>query len=107
MSRFNGSARLKMAQLGWLSHFEPSRGITIWFHKFEWFLLPVLTFFFYGFSARKIPKKHLLTVGAYNTKENRRVLRLSQTITKAAIRCLSNPHLDLARLLRHMRNISP
>ena len=28
MSRFNGSARLKMAQLGWLSHFEPSRGIT-------------------------------------------------------------------------------
>ena len=28
MSQFNGSARLKMAQLGWLSHFEPSRGIT-------------------------------------------------------------------------------
>ena len=28
MSRFNGSAQLKMAQLGWLSHFEPSRGIT-------------------------------------------------------------------------------
>ena len=30
MSQFNGSARLKMAQLGWLSHFEPSRGITRW-----------------------------------------------------------------------------
>ena len=28
MSRFVGSAWLKMAQLGWLSHFEPSRGIT-------------------------------------------------------------------------------
>ena len=28
MSRFDGSARLKMAQLGWLSHFEPSHGNT-------------------------------------------------------------------------------
>jgi hypothetical protein len=28
MSQFNGSAWLKMAQLGWLSHFEPSHGIT-------------------------------------------------------------------------------
>ena len=28
MSQFVGSAWLKMAQLGWLSHFEPSRGIT-------------------------------------------------------------------------------
>ena len=32
MSQFNGSARLKMAQLGWLSHFEPSRGITTGCH---------------------------------------------------------------------------
>ena len=32
MSQFNGSARLKMAQLGWLSHFELSRGITIMSH---------------------------------------------------------------------------
>ena len=28
MSQFDGSARLKMAQLSWLSHFEPSRGNT-------------------------------------------------------------------------------
>ena len=35
LSRFVGSAGLKMARLGWLSHFEPSRGNTnLW--RFKW-----------------------------------------------------------------------